>query len=90
MAVCAAANINTHNPKCTASVIIFPRDISGLLLSLVCLCKHFGMFLRSCVLCQRKKKSPCEFEKCVIFVGHLSPRFKPRFKPVYITVDGPH
>lgn len=71
IAICAFAHINTHNPKCPqSSMIIFPWDILGLLLSLVCLCKH--VLLHSCVPCPKK---PCKVKKWVIFVCHLSPRF---------------
>lgn len=71
IAICASAHINMHNCKCPqSSMIIFPWDILGLLLSLVCFCKH--LLLHSCVPCPKK---PCKVKKlvgsCLSFVTQI-------------------
>lgn len=63
----AAAKITTRKPWCKYSEIIFPWDVLGLLLSLLCHCKHFGMFLHSCVFCQKK---PAE-SRSVLFLSAI-------------------
>lgn len=54
------ANLDVNTPRSFSHVL-------GLLLSLLCHCKHFGMFLHSCVFCQKK---PAE-SRSVLFLSAI-------------------
>lgn len=73
--ICAASTICALKARCTDSTHAFPWDFLSLLLTFICLCKHFDMFLCHCHLCPAESNVSQEVKKSVIFVCNLSPSF---------------